>query len=204
MTQVLFFLTTAIMVLAASCAREAATLAAEEQIELQRAQNFYLKRNFPAAEKLFKKLQAKYPHSLEINGPLAKIYFFDRRFHQAEELLRQLLEEEEKNPYLLMWLGRVLSIDSSRRREALQIFREIIYNDPENYMAHYYLGRTLEAQNRPREALLAYKSALAMEYQAGRVHFRLGKLLTALQMKERAHNHLKRAAEIEAQFPTSR
>lgn len=177
-------------------------IAAKDQLLVRQAEALYRERKLEKAEQILSRLQNRYPDSIEINLPLAKIYFFSRRLQQAELLLRRLAEKRERRPYLLMWLGRVLSVNPDRQAEALQIFEQILQNNPENYMAHYYLGRILEAQNRSREALLAYKSALAMEYHLGRIHARLGDLLAEMRMEERSRWHSKRAAEINASLPT--
>ena len=85
-----------------------------------------------------------------------------------------------------------MAVNPERQAEAADYFRAIVNRDPENYMARYYLGRCLEAQNKIRPALLEYQAALAMEYQISKIHLHMGRLLTGINMQDRAREHFDR------------
>ncbi len=169
------------------------------------AQTLYRNRKFDDARESLEKLLDERPGSVEVVALLARVRFFTREFDAAEELLRDYLDDDEHNPYALMWLGKTIAVNPERQAEAAEIFKQIVQRDPENYLARYYLGRTLEAQNQLKPALLEYQTALAMEYQVSKVHLHMGRLFDRLEMGDRARTHFQRvqalgvnAADIEA------
>jgi tetratricopeptide (TPR) repeat protein len=91
-----------------------------------------------------------------------------------------------------MWLGRVISIQEDRIDEAGQIFKKILENDPENFVAQYYYGRILENQGKLKEAIYQYQLALGMEYQISKTHLQMGNLLENLGLEDRASEHFNR------------
>ncbi len=156
------------------------------------AQTLYRNKKFDESLARLRQLREERPDSLEAASLEARILFFTRQFADSERVLNEILAEDPLNPHALMWLGKTIAVDNERQAEAAEHFRAIIERDPENYMARYYLGRCLEAQNKIRPALLEYQAALAMEYQISKIHLHMGRLLTGINMEGRAAKHFAR------------
>lgn len=165
----------------------------EEQLKrFTEAQTLYRNKKFDDALSRLKQLREERPDALEAASLEARILFFTKQFKESEQLLQEVLDRDPNNPHALMWLGKTIAVDGERQAEAADHFREIIQRDPENYMARYYLGRCLEAQNKIRPALLEYQAALAMEYQISKIHLHMGRLLSGINMEDRASKHFAR------------
>lgn len=165
----------------------------QEEVErFHEAQILFRNQKFDDAEKILAALREKKPANAEAGVLHAKIKFYTRDFKSAEEILREVQKGNEESPYVAMWLGRVVMLDPARQDEASAIFREILKRDPENFTAHYYLGRTLENQENVRLALSSYQAALAQEYQISKIHLHMVKLFTDLSMPDRAKKHRER------------
>lgn len=161
----------------------------EELKTFSEAQALFRNQKFDDAEKLIIGLRASKKSNAEAAVLHAKIRFFQRDFKSAEEILRENLKKNDGNPYVEMWLGRVLMIDPKRQEEAGRLFRAIVERDPDNFTAHYYLGRTLENEQKARLALIEYQAALAHENQISKTHLQMVRLFTGLSMHERAKKH---------------
>lgn len=164
----------------------------EELIQFQQAQTLYRNQKFDDAKDILTKLIAQKPNNIEAGVLRAKIHFFTREYDKAEALLRNYRDNDDDNPYVLMWLGKTVAVQEKRNAEAIEIFRTIVQRDPENYLARYYLGRCLERDKKLKPALEQYYNALALEYELTRIHQHLGKLLTEMKMTNRAEHHLAR------------
>ena len=113
-------------------------------------------------------------------------------FSGAESVLREFLGHEPAHPYALMWLGRTVSAQEGRAAEASAIYRKVLATDPDNHFAHYYLGRSLEAEGKLKDAIAEYERSLAAEYQISKVHLHMARLFKELDMKDRADRHKNR------------
>ncbi|MBL8018243.1 MAG: tetratricopeptide repeat protein [Leptospirales bacterium] len=173
----------------AGCSRDR-TLTKDELAEFDQAQTLYQNKKFEEAAGKLEALRAKRKDSIEVGVALAKIKFFTRSFADCEKILREVLKEESENPYALLWLGKTVAVDPQRQAEAADIFRSIIRRDPENYMAYYYLGRCLEAQNDVKSALIQYQTALTLSYHLSKIHLHMGRLFTRMKLHNRAEEHL--------------
>ncbi len=161
----------------------------EELKKFAEAQALFRNQKFDDAEKLISSLRSSKKSNAEAAVLHAKIRFFQRDFKAAEEILLEALKKNEGNPYVAMWLGRVIMVDPKRQEEAGRFFRSILERDPENFTAHYYLGRTLENEKKARLALLEYQAALAHENQISKTHLQMVRLFTGLSMHDRAKKH---------------
>ncbi len=175
-----------------ACSGERAPLDETQLKQFTEAQTLYRNKKFDDALARLKKLREARPDYLEAASLEARILFFTKRFDESEAVLNEVLADDPHNPHALMWLGKTIAVNPERQPEAAEHFRAIITRDPENYMARYYLGRCLEAQNKIRPALLEYQAALAMEYQVSKIHLHMGRLLSGIQMQDRAQKHFDR------------
>lgn len=185
-------LTVLIFALTVSACSDGGPLNEEQLKRFNEAQTLYRNKKFDDALTRLKQLREERPDALEVASLEARILFFTKKFDESEQVLKSILEHDPDNPHALMWLGKTVAVNTERLPEAADHFRAIIERDPENYMARYYLGRCLEAQNKIRPALLEYQAALAMEYQISKIHLHMGRLLTGINMQDRAREHFDR------------
>jgi predicted Zn-dependent protease len=80
---------------------------------------------------------------------------------EAAKILAAVLEEEPGNAEVRLWLARAYFASAQLNRAESQL-RALVERDPTDHYAHHLLGRTLERQNKPREALPFLRLAAAM------------------------------------------
>lgn len=164
--------------------------------KIESAQQSYSARKFEEAKTILVPLREERPKSIEVGVLLARVFFFTRDFKSSEELLRTLSKDNKTSAYVLLWLGKVVASDANRQNEAADIFREILRQDPENFAAHYHLGRCLEAQDKLEQALIEYERASAAEFHISKLHLHMGQLFSHLQMNDRAREHFQRVERL--------
>ncbi|MCE9598107.1 MAG: tetratricopeptide repeat protein [Spirochaetia bacterium] len=177
------------VILVVSCKKDT-SLSKEDLAEFEQAQTLYQNRKFDEATTRLEGLRSKRKGSIEVGVALAKVKFFTRNFADCEKILREVLEEDNGSPYVKLWLGKTIAVDPKRQAEAAEIFRSIIRSDPENYMAYYYLGRCLEAQDDVKSALIQYETALTLGFHLSKIHLHMGRLFTRMKLHSRAEQHL--------------
>jgi tetratricopeptide (TPR) repeat protein len=160
--------------------------------EFHKAQTLYQNKKFDEALLVAERFHKNFPDFAEGAVLVARIRFFIKDFSGSEKVLREFLKRDSSNPYALMWLGRVVSAQEGRAAESSDIYRKVLASDPDNHFAHYYLGRSLEAEGKLKEAIVEYERSLAAEYQISKVHLHMARLYKDLDMKERADRHKNR------------
>jgi Flp pilus assembly protein TadD len=114
------------------------------------------------------------------NYRLAELYLDSGDPRSAVRLLEPLASGTFATTAVRLLLARAY-FHSAQLRRAEQQFREVLDLDPTDHFAHFALGRTLERQSRPDEALRHFRLAAAMtasvEYEAAVT--RLSQPLTA-------------------------
>ena len=80
---------------------------------------------------------------------------------EAAKILSTVLDEEPGNAEVRLWLARAY-FASAQLNRAEQHLRVLIDRDPSDHYACHLLGRTLERQNRPKDALPYLRLAAAM------------------------------------------
>ncbi|HMY46970.1 MAG TPA: tetratricopeptide repeat protein [Leptospiraceae bacterium] len=183
-----------------TCAHQ--ELSEQEALQLKQAVTEYREQKFDQAETTLTELGKKFPANIEINVLRARIKYYTRDFAASESILRDLLKKREGNAHASIWLGRVVAVspkrtEEERLNEASSIFKQVLKDDPENFQAHYLLGRCLEAQGKLELALYEYQAAeIPLEDQAQRINAHLGDLFTRLNMTDRAAKHRKMAGAL--------
>lgn len=165
------------------------TLDRAQLATFRQALALYREQKFPQTEALLQKIRSAKPNHVEVEVLLARTFFYTKRSDEAEAILRGVLKKRPHNPYASLWLGRVLMVRPDGVSLAADIFRGVLREDPDNGQAHYYLGQCLELQGKPKEALTAYSRSLAAEQQISRAHLQTARLLTRLDLPERAARH---------------
>ena len=175
------------IVSAANCAREDFE---KEDLEIfEKGQTFYLNKKFDDAKMVLDPLCKKYSGNVECGVLLAKISISTRNFKDAEETLRALLKKHPESPYVLKWLGDVVYLRDPA--EAIDLYRKILKNDPENYEAHYRLGRCLRDAGKVREALHELTWSLGMKRDLSKINLYMGRMFHEMGMEDRASEHFK-------------
>ncbi|MEV4515989.1 tetratricopeptide repeat protein [Dactylosporangium sp. NPDC049525] len=80
---------------------------------------------------------------------------------EAAKILCAVLDEEPANAEVRLWLARAYFASAQLHRAETHL-RALVDRDPTDHYAHHLLGRTLERQNKPREALPFLRLASAM------------------------------------------
>lgn len=80
---------------------------------------------------------------------------------EAAKILSTVLDEEPGNAEVRLWLARAYFASAQLHRAETHL-RALVDRDPSDHYAHHLLGRTLERQNKPREALPFLRLAAAM------------------------------------------
>ena len=73
---------------------------------------------------------------------------------------------------------------------------EMIKNDPDNYLYHFYLGNLYLELDRPHEAVAAFKETLLLKPRDGKVHYQMGKAYSQAKNNEKAVEHIETAGRI--------
>ena len=80
---------------------------------------------------------------------------------EAAKILVTVLEEDPANAEVRLWLARAY-FKSAQLHRAEHHLRALVERDPSDHYACHLLGRTLERQNRKKEALPFLRLAAAM------------------------------------------
>lgn len=86
----------------------------------------------------------------------AKALLDDGRLSDASALLQAQLQKQPDGVAYQMLLG-VVKFRLQHFNEAEELFRQVVVSQPNHYKGVYYLGLSLERQNRNHEALEAFK-----------------------------------------------
>lgn len=174
---------------AAACSKQPGQ---QDLSEFEKAQALYQNRKLPEALEAADRFHQRFPEFGEAAVLSARIRFFMKDFSGAEIVLKDYLKHEPDHPYALMWLGRTVSAQEGRAAEASAVYRKVLAADPDNHFAHYYLGRSLEAEGKLKDAIAEYERSLAAEYQISKVHLHMARLFKELDMHDRADRHKNR------------
>ncbi|MBU1106988.1 MAG: tetratricopeptide repeat protein [Candidatus Riflebacteria bacterium] len=83
------------------------------------------------------------------------------------------------------------------KAEVIKSLRAIVKKNPEEFMAHYYLGIMISQEGSPTTALRHLETALLGFPKSSDIHIRLGELLDARNKSEEAIEHFKSALALE-------
>lgn len=79
-------------------------------------------------------------------------------------------------------------------------FRKALEKSPDNADAHFFLGRTLDAQGKKEAAMAEYRRVLEKEPDHARANYYLGRLLYQAQKYSEAERHFKKSTGTDGQF----
>jgi len=125
-----------------------------------------------AAESEFLKARELEPGSKEALAALARIYLRDKRWAEAEELLRQLLKEEPANTLARVQLGRVL-LQQGRKEEGMAELEAVVKESPDPAAERELAALYLEAKQY-EPAAAHYGHLLLRDPRNAELHHALG------------------------------
>jgi len=158
-----------------------------------------------AAQSFLQRAHALQPRSTLIGVNLAIVLCRQRRYTEAEAVLRGPFDDETYRAAIEFQLGIVLE-GLGRVREAAQAYRRVIEFAPQHIDAHNNLGNCLRELGEFREAVLTYEAALALgrALPAGQVASQsavvlnnLGCLLRTLGRLDEAEERLRLAIDLD-------
>lgn len=139
-------------------------------------------------------LQA-HPDSMALLVVRARAARLAGKLTAAENYLARALERAPQSPALLAEAGK-LAVDAGRMDEALRHFRVVTQQQPRHANAWYNLGLAAEGSQRHREAIDAYRQALALGIaEPLEVETRLGCVLLAVNEEQAAARVFDRVLE---------
>ncbi len=112
---------------------------------------------FKEAEDLYKDFLQRNPEAFHIRQALLQLYLRQDRYQDALKLIEKIEKEIGPQPQVELRKALLL-LDLSRDKEAEEILRGLLIQDPENEVARFYLGVTLERQGLKEEATATYES----------------------------------------------
>lgn len=103
----------------------------------------------------------------------AQRLFTQRRFADAELLLRQLLSESPDNPELLHHIGLICHLQR-KFAEAEKLIRQAISRSPSSANYHVTLGEALREQGRLPQAIDSFHRAIELQPDRAIAHYNMG------------------------------
>ena len=89
---------------------------------------------------------------------LGCLYLGNNDYDNAEIAINKALETDPQSVKGRICRGELLRL-RKQLDEAEKLLQEVINSHPEDYEAHYYLGRVLEDKKQGKEAMEKYKKA---------------------------------------------
>jgi Flp pilus assembly protein TadD len=130
----------------------------------------------------------------------AEALMTERRYAEAEPLLREALRLRPDCPSLLNRLGSALW-ELGWPSQAEPLFAQAIELNPTNSVYRNNLGLAFWDQGRPAEAAECYRQSLELNPEANDVRMNLGVVLSDLGRFDEAIEHLREAVRIEPNSP---
>lgn len=132
------------------------------------------------AEKLLMKFLAVEPGHIEGTNNLACVLRDQKRYAEAIDRLRELIQIEQESPVLWNTLGTVLS-DQGQSRESITFFDEALRLDPAFAKARYNRANVLQPLGEPERALADLDAALpGAETPYERAMMRMARAMTLM------------------------
>jgi tetratricopeptide (TPR) repeat protein len=128
-------------------------------------------------------------------------YERQRKYDQAEQFFRQILQQDPNNPPTLNYLGYMLADHNMRLEEALNMIKRAVELDPQNgaYLdslgwAYFKLGNFDQAEDNLRRAAEKTPYDATIQDHLGELYAKTGRLKLAAMHWERALSEWNRSA----------
>ncbi|MBD3335962.1 MAG: tetratricopeptide repeat protein, partial [Candidatus Eisenbacteria bacterium] len=126
------------------------------------------------------------------------VYLENNLVPQAEGAYQEALETSARQVDALTGLAEIY-LERDQHAEAGKFLRMALSADPTNAEGHYLMGRLLNRQRKPKEALAHFERAVRKAPGVARYRARLGNHLFFGGMYRRAIEHLKTAVQLGSQ-----
>ena len=158
--------------------------------------SYYYLNDFQNAEKYFLKVLNLNPKQPESYINLSEIYYRQKMYASAIELLLRGKAENPDNMILKHYLARVYMADS-RLDSALYELHEILENEPENYDAYYDLGRASFELGNYASAIDCFENILKYKEDNAWVYYYLGEAYEANDEVDKALSNFLKATAVD-------
>jgi len=137
------------------------------------------------AKKDFLKASELDPGLVPAKTALAELYIAQREGKFAEPILQELIDQKGEDPKLLWLLAETLKLQG-RLEGAERAIERFIAATRENGRGYYELGRLLQAQGKPDQALFQFQKAVALDPNAVNASAMVVDILMKRKEKEQA------------------
>lgn len=120
------------------------------------------------------------------------------KLENAEEICRQILQEDAFHPSALYMLG-ALYCQRGKLDAGIDYLQRLVKLRPDSVSPYFQLGNALAARNRPEEAVAQYEQALTVDPDNADIHTNLGLAYSRLQRANEAEAAFRRAVELNPQ-----
>ncbi|MBZ0107197.1 MAG: tetratricopeptide repeat protein [Candidatus Scalindua rubra] len=117
------------------------------------------------------------------------------RLHGAEQLYKEILEEQPEHVDALFFLG-ILNLQQGIYDTACTYFMKTIKLMPDHAAAHCNLGTTLQESGKPDEAIISYRKSISLKPDYADAHYNLGNTLKEQGRPEEAVICYKKTIEL--------
>ncbi|HVA92692.1 MAG TPA: tetratricopeptide repeat protein [Chloroflexota bacterium] len=151
-----------------------------------------IQRMIKEANEDFARESARYEHSMRINQydhitALAAAFLFesDGKYRDAEALYGRIAAQVPRHPEAHYHVAR-MALTRGERRAALTEIRKAIDIVPDVAALHDLHGRILRQSNKPKEAVVAFERAVALDEDNGIHHYHLSLAYQAMGRRDEA------------------
>ncbi len=148
--------------------------------------------NREQARTAFEAARAADPTYTKSDFSLVQVDFSESKFEEAKKRLEGILASDGNNTTARLWLGNI-EIVLNHSNTAIQHFRQVVQNDPDNAQAFNNLAYLLTEANNPDEALIYAQKAVNLKPDKsiysdtmGWTLYRKGRYADAVSYLERA------------------
>jgi tetratricopeptide (TPR) repeat protein len=157
------------------------------------AQGYVDANRAPQAVKLLQDAQAKFPGDANVALELGTVFDKQKKFNDAENVLRQLIAKDPNNAVALNYLGYMLAERGERLGESVDYLKRALAIDPDNgsYLdsigwAYYKDGKLDLALDNLRKAADQLTTNSVVQDHYGEILFKLGRFNDAIVAWTRA------------------
>lgn len=179
-----------LLILACSCGPSRADLDAK----FAEANKLFGDQSGPKALKLYQEIVDADSKYISARIMMARIYYYERKFADAESTLKKAVDAQPENIDALFWLARVQSVVPDKKEEAMKNLELLLQRDGSRVDALVLKGMLHEEKKEISQAIVAYRAATQSESDIGQAHLRLANIYGAAGMEDMKRNALVRAA----------
>lgn len=159
----------------------------EAHLEHARMQSYL--QHYPEAEAEYLQLLDTQPDSVDVKMELATIFYYQKKYSQAFNLL-ETIPPEKRNPKITLLLANLYLVDQNYSK-AEALYREYLQQVPTDQKIILQLADVLSWQKRYEEAITLYQQVLAHDPQNIQIRRHYAKILIWMGKQEEGAEELK-------------